>query len=619
MGSFRERNINDYYDSKDFYAARRHRHPIANRYEGNDLQSLALAGKCGRICENAIMAAWTANLPEEDYSLLFDAEQKVRQEILQKKQAKVLEMQDELNRLKHELQNNPGNPDLRAKIRQQRFSLRFFHNCNIKPLYEGLTDPPVIEVPFDDAEKRSVPTTSMLYNLLSETDRIFGLDLMKEFSMIGSDEEDYTKVNIRIKFLVETALFLAKTVRTGKPLHDYFVIPNVWIENIAQLDGILIARHLLQENNPNCRDPSADAGLREPWLRGLPYDVVEIKTDNRSYALHGTRNVSSVPHRHVDEMKKKLTRIVFANHEFLLPDSYIFVHPRGTEETIIHRVKLHSAFLRDWRLGLIMALENNSIPKNDVEDVNRLIELMNNKIDVLDEKSKMRQLLLDQKFPTNDLFQAPLFGSIQNEAPIKTAANTNSMAKSISPSSLWPSIRYLINPDGCLVTETTTKINFGGKSLDTLAKFLQKLSSEFGKIDQESGVRNAQDMHAWLTELFQHSQSGRSHAPNHFLASTGALESYINNLDQHVFDYAVINARQFIVELGGQLRLHLRTLSSRGKPDNSSYRDEFHLLRLIAEKLKGRSLILLFEKKPNDDGSRNIIGCDIKTKNTSKK
>ena len=67
-----------------------------------------------------------------------------------------------------------------------------------------------------------------------------------------------------------------------------------------------------------------------------------------------------------------------------------------------------------------------------------------------------------------------------------------------------------------------------------------------------------------------------------------------------------------MLEFGGQLLLYIRDKFP-AKNQRGLYREEFRLLRLMAEKMKDRSFILLFNW-PNDDGTRDILGCDLKKK-----
>jgi len=125
-------------------------------------------------------------------------------------------------------------------------------------------------------------------------------------------------------------------------------------------------------------------------------------------------------------------------------------------------------------------------------------------------------------------------------------------------------------------------------------------------------AKDSQDLYAWLTDLYKTDQIGGQQTPNTFLTTTGELTPYISDKDIFVGDYSTVNAKQFMLEFGGQLLLYIRDKFP-AKNQRGLYREEFRLLRLMAEKMKDRSFILLFNW-PNDDGTRDILGCDLKKK-----
>jgi hypothetical protein len=584
----------------------------SNRHTDQDERSKGLATKYGKLCEQVASVAWSARLPEADYTLLFEAETLVRHTIQETKSSIIFERRKELSELDTQLLEDRNNPQLKSARDRQLQRINFYYNSDVAPLYYPLTDPP--DVSFNGSE-RTTPSSQALTNLFSETDRLFGSDFMKEFENIGSEDFDPSRVNVRIKFLVETALFLSSAVRQGSPFKDHLFIPNVWVANLAQFDGILIPSELAgQEENDNKTTPT-DPKFREPWKSGLPYKVVEMKADYRSYALQGTRNNKHVPNRHVSEIRRKFKKIIFEKpDEFSFPESVVFVHPRGTENTIIHNLPIDAAFLRNWRLSLSLALDNRFISQEEVSGTNRLIEVVDKRIAALEAAGEERRDLLDQILPVAKLRQGELIdlGPYTDERKLKPEKEKATRAKPLVPP--WP-IRYArkLMSEKNIHQGALTEINFGGRSFYELSEFLQKVSSSLDYDDEQDQIfKDSQDLYAWLTDLYKTDQIGDQKTPDTFLATTGDLAPYINDDERYIGDYSLLSARRFILEFGGQLLLHLRDKSPWKEP-GKIYKDEFRLLRLMAEKLKDRTLIFMFGW-PDDDGTRDIIGCSLKKK-----
>ena len=609
-----ERTLLDLYPNLEqhpFGGSRSKRGP-ENRHSSQDEESKRLATKYGRMCEQVALLAWSDELPEVDYSPLFSSEQKTREQILEVKERITTERSECLADLKSQLQEDKENPVLKAQYERQRQRLNFYYNEDIAPMYYGLTDPPGI---LFDGSEQNTPTSPELLCLFSEADRIFGTDFMKEFKAIGSEAYDSTKVNIRIKFLVETALFLSSTVRQGTLFKDQAFIPDVWVSNLAQFDGILISKKSIDPEQPESNDQPTDPRLHKPWEYNLPYKIVEIKTDYRSSALQGFRNNGHVPIRHVMEIKEKIKKIVFNDYsDFRLPDSYVFVHPRGTEKTIIHHLPLDAEFLRDWKLSLSLALDNRFIQEEETEKTKGLIEIIDARIIHLENIDKQRQEAMEQSLPLEKLRQgllldiAPHIDAFKVMLQKETARRPKSL---VPPWTLKPARKLMAQE--ALLGDHITRINFGGRSFYKLSEFLQSLSL---KVDYGDGLdqiaKDSQDLYAWLTDLYKTDQIGGQQTPNTFLTTTGELTPYISDKDIFVGDYSTVNAKQFMLEFGGQLLLYIRDKFP-AKNQRGLYREEFRLLRLMAEKMKDRSFILLFNW-PNDDGTRDILGCDLKKK-----
>lgn len=611
MSNGEQPSLENWYDPNDPFAARRQRRPIANRYQEFDEDSFQLASRCGKLCETVISSAWSGNLPEDDYDQLFNAEQIIRQEIQSRKIERISQLQKQLEDAKCQLREDPNNKELIIKIKELKSSMNFSHNFDIKHLYQHLANPPLPLSEPSEARAVSMPTNPILHKLLSEADRIFGSNLLNELETIGNDEVDATKVNIRIKILVETALFIASTARNRSRLKDYLLLPNIWVGNSAQFDGILIPNSEVEKNIDSDDDPPDNDIYHEPWRHGIAYSVLEIKTDNRSYALHGNRNNNNTPQRHVNEMKKKLTRIAFETADFRLPDSYIFVHPRGTENTIIHKVPLDIKFLTDWKRGLIFALDNDRIPMFEIEKTHDFIKLIDDRINFIQLNEKRKRELLDRNMPTEKLEQVPVLDLKTYTNPEKSE-HKNKVSKPKSVVSLWSlqSLKKQIMMQEKLINKL--EINFGGNSFYKIAEFIRNLSLNLEYEDNEQHIfNNSKEMYGWLCDMYKCNPSGQV-TPDKFTLPGVTPKPYIDKDKNYVFDYSIVDARYFILMFGGQLLLHLRENFPKKKYDEI-YTNEFQLLHLVAEKLKGRSMILLFNWA-NSDGSRDLIGMLLKIK-----
>jgi hypothetical protein len=345
--------------------------------------------------------------------------------------------------------------------------------------------------------------------------------------------------------------------------------------------------------------------------------IVEFKVDGRARHTSGPKNrldnkVKGPLPRHIREIQAKLARIILSpansNGSIELPHAFYMVYLRGTLPHVAHRVQLNYRFLAEWRLGIQIAMAKGYFTPEQKKSADLVIDTIKRRIELLDADAASRRQKLATHLPGT--LNQKTFGvnglAVEPENPDKPKTKT------VVPP--WPlkSIKKLISQESFL-SDYITRINFGGDSFYKLASFLRGLSLRIDYEGQQEQIyKDSQDLYAWLTDLYKTDQIGGPKTQDTFLATTGELSPYFNEQGGYVGDYCEVNARRFLLEFGGQLLLHIRNLYPE-KEQRDLYKDEFRLLRFMAEKLKDNSFIF-FLGSPDNLGSRNILRGGLKKK-----
>jgi hypothetical protein len=567
---------------------------LEKRNKNQDVESKKLAAEFGKLCEISAVNGWTGGLFDIDNTKPFSQAAK----------------------------------EVRKKL-SILYSKVYRSNSESVPIYQSLTQPPEIRF-FGD--ERFGPSWEPLNVLFCEADRIFDAGLIEKYQNL-SDVYQPNLVDGKIRLLIETGLILERLVNEDPPIPiDGGVYGNVWIKNLAQFDAVL-------GQNERFVGTIEDFEINyNEVFEGIT--PVEIKVDYRVRHTTGTNNrldktqLGPLP-RHVRETQTKLVKIITnlknSYYEPDLPASMYFVYLRGLLPHAVHYLPLNHKFLSDWRMGILIARDNGMLSDEEKEYAEIVLATIGNRLKIIKSQQEESKKKINTALPLNKLKQGQLLDTgpylvTKKDEPKEESPNlvtkkdepkkeSPTRSKSVVPP--WPLryVRKLISGENILQGQLT-KINFEGDSFYKLSEFLGELSFCLDFDNEQDQIlnifKNSQDMYAWLTDLYQTDQIGGQKTPCAFLATTGDLIPYSSD-NSYVGDYSMVGAKKFILEFGGQLLLHLRHQFPQ-KEQGKIYGNEFKLLRLMAEKVKDRSLILLLSGLSNEDGSRNLLGCDLKKK-----
>ncbi|KKQ43007.1 MAG: hypothetical protein US60_C0009G0010 [Microgenomates group bacterium GW2011_GWC1_37_8] len=574
-----------------------------NRIPGLDEATRTLVASCGKKCEQVQFQAWTGTLPVQPYYLFLDLADTVRARIVELKDLALegirVHSQQNIEFLK---ENLPYETELERKetnkiIKREKQRINFSRNSDSIPIYLALTSPPTT---LEDGTVRDEPDWPPLAELFQETDQLFKTNLMAEFAKLDEDNSGSGVVNGKLKFLVETALILSRIVGNQKNHNQfpgYEVVPNTWISNQVQFDGILLQKI----------EGKTEQELFEMWKSGkLPWWVVETKADFRGRFLFGEKLGRRVHNRHIEEMQIKLASLVDVNSgNYYLPQGIVFVYERGTEEQVFHHVFLNHSFLLNWRTGILLSLEGTHLTPAERDKSLKLLTLIDSRLNETIKEEEIQKQAANKFEELLVKIPSP-FDQLKKHASNKIIKHfdTKDKGTKIPPFPLNTVKKMLeLNRLGRIMI---TKLNFSGNSSDKIVKLVDHLaeSSDFGPEFQDLQSKSAK-FSDWVGKLLEDSTTDQ--LPTAILSPIGDLQQLYSSEGAYLGEYTYINAKSFLEIFGSQLQIHL---TRKYRNINTVSQRELKMLRIMASKLQDRTLILAISEEKSDE-SRDILGINL--------